>query len=145
MIRLDKHFCPNAMHGNLGCFPWGKWAVCLFFLCAVFLGFCNPPSTVIINHSRLPSFSFVWFVCFKQQEQINKNETLTWTTGSLMCVRDHSYAHGGWVHGRVSTFLLGKTHKFFLCSGWGSNLWSLDLESMLYQLSHPSPQWMTIN
>ena len=28
------------------------------------------------------------------------------------------------------------SHNFFLCSGRGSDLWSLDLESMLYELSH---------
>ena len=59
--------------------------------------------------------------------------TLTWTSGSLTCVRDHSYTHGCWAHQqRVSTTVLTRknSHNFFLCSwrGWGLNLRSLDLE-----------------
>ena len=72
------------------------------------------------------------------------HRTLTWTTGSLTCVRDHSYAcvyiQGGWAHPqRVSTTFLTRrnSHKFFLCSWRGSNsgLWSSS--PTLYQLSHP--------
>ena len=58
------------------------------------------------------------------------HETLTWTTGSLSCVRDHSCACvytrelGIAYRQRVSTtFLTRKIHNFFLCSWRGSNLW----------------------
>ena len=63
------------------------------------------------------------------------HQPLTWTTGSLTCVHDHSYAcvyaqglaHRQWVS---RTFFAQKnSHKFFLCSWRGSNLRSLDLES----------------
>ena len=63
------------------------------------------------------------------------HQTLTWTTGSLTCVRDHSYAcgytqrvgHNG--SDSAQQFWLGKTHKMFWCSWRGSNLRSLDFES----------------
>ena len=51
------------------------------------------------------------------------HQTPTWTTGSLMCTRDHSYAcvytQGGWVHRqRVSTtfFTLKKLSQIFVCA-----------------------------
>ena len=90
------------------------------------------------------------------------HRTLTWTTGSLMCIRDYCYAcvytrglgtpHRLW----VSTFLTPKTyHKFFLCSRRrrGSNLrsfGSLDLESdaLLTELPrHPYDicGWLGVN
>ena len=69
---------------------------------------------------------------------------LTWTTGSLTCIRSHSYpcaynyTHGGWAHRQlVSTTFL--TH--FSCALDGvraSGLWTLI--PMLNQLSHPVTQ-----
>ena len=73
------------------------------------------------------------FSCFH-----NPRRTLTWTTGSLTCVLDYSYAcvytRGGWAHRqRVSTTLLTRKtfHDCLLCSRRrrGSNLRCLDLES----------------
>ena len=61
--------------------------------------------------------------------------TLTWTTGSLMCILCDDacacvYTRGLGTPTQVSkTFLLGKTHKVFLCSWRHSNLRPLDLES----------------
>ena len=59
------------------------------------------------------------------------HQTLTWTTGSLTCVCDHSYVYWGWAQRQVSTtfFWFAKTYNFLLCSRRGSNLLSLDLES----------------
>ena len=58
--------------------------------------------------------------------------TLTWTTGSLTCVRDRSYAYGrGLGTSTVSQhniFDWKNSHTFFLCPGWGSNLRSSDFE-----------------
>ena len=71
------------------------------------------------------------------------HQTLTWATGSLTCVHDHSYACaytqglGTPITSQHNILTQKNCHKFFLCSGRGSNLWSLDLESMLYTLSHP--------
>ena len=55
------------------------------------------------------------------------HRTLEFTTGSLTCVRDHSYACV-YIQGVGRTdsesaqhFWLGKTHMFCLCSGRGSN------------------------
>ena len=74
--------------------------------------------------------------------------TLTQTTGSVTCVRDHSYAcvytQGGWAHQqRVSTtFLTRKKLWFFVyCAPdadgvWTSGLWISSWT--LYQLSHPA-------
>ena len=52
--------------------------------------------------------------------------TLTWTTGSLMCVCDHSYAciytHRGWAHRQqVSTFL---TQKNLLSFFGATDIWT---------------------
>ena len=81
------------------------------------------------------------------------HRTLTWTTGSVTCVREHSYdawvythththTHDGWAQRqRVSTtFLTQKcSHKSFLCSWRGSNL-----RSWVWCSTHwatPSPLW----
>ena len=67
------------------------------------------------------------------------HRTLTWTAGSLTCVRDHSYDAPAYTRGwprrqRVSTTFLTreKLSPFFNCvpdAGGGSNLRSMDLES----------------
>ena len=56
------------------------------------------------------------------------HQTMTWTIGSLTCVRDHSYAC---VYTRGGGHIGKKTYNFVLCSWprWGSNLRSLDLKS----------------
>ena len=56
------------------------------------------------------------------------HRTLTWTTGSLMCLRDHSYAcvytRGGWVHRqRVSTIFLTRKNSHFFLWVRTSGLW----------------------
>ena len=99
---------------NLGCFPQGKPAA---------TGSRYP---TLIKH-KVHAWSFRVFVIHR---------TLTWTTGSLTSVRDHSYACVDTGVGHTDSesaqhFLLGKTLKFFWCS-WrrrGSNLGSVDLES----------------
>ena len=66
------------------------------------------------------------------------HRTLTWTTGSFTCVRDHSYAC---VYIHTGVYVLGtprashnnifdseKSHKCFLCSSLGSNFGSSNLE-----------------
>ena len=58
------------------------------------------------------------------------HQTLTWTTGSFLCMRIHNR---GWVH----QFWLGKTQKCVFCSWWGSNLGSLDLESNALPIEPP--------
>ena len=99
--------------GNYGRFPQGKPGATE-----------SRYPTLIYNKAHAGSFR----VCIVHR-------TLTWTTGSLTCLRDHSYARiytRRWSHRlRVSiTFLTRKnSHNFFLCSWRGSNLWSLDLES----------------
>ena len=67
------------------------------------------------------------------------HQTLTWTTGSLTCICDHScdvYVHTevGHTDSESEHFLLWKTHKFFLCSWRDLNLHP----PTLYQLSHPT-------
>ena len=95
-------------------FPRGKRAAIVrcypgfFPLCAVILCFRNPPNSDM--DCRI--FNLIILMC--------------------------AYTHGGWAHRWVSrTFWLWKTRTFFLCSWRGWNLCSLDLELMLYQLSHP--------
>ena len=55
-----------------------------------------------------------------------------------------AYTHWGWAHHPASAqhFLLGKTHKFFLCTWRDSNLWSSNLESDALPVEPPcmSPQ-----
>ena len=73
-------------------------------------------------------------------------------TGSLTCVRDSYgciyhymnmiYTHWGWAHRQQlqvsTTFLTQKnSQKFFLCSWWGWNLRSLDLESDAVPMEPP--------
>ena len=73
------------------------------------------------------------------------HQTLTWTTGSLMCVHviilACVYIHTGVGHTdneSAQHFLLGKTVANFSCAPGGvrtSGLWISN--QMLYQLSHP--------
>ena len=50
----------------------------------------------------------------------------------------HACTHwGGHTDKSSQHFDSEKLSQFFLCFGWALNLWSLDLKSMLYQLSHP--------
>ena len=65
------------------------------------------------------------------------HRTLTWSTGSLMCVRDHSYAC-------VHTDSESAQH-FFLCFWWVLNLGSLDLDSDALPTGpprHPFTTWL---
>ena len=101
------------------------------------------------SHSTAVPIFFTSCVQFFPISVIHR--TLTWTTGSLTCEHDHSYAcvytRGlGTPTTSQHNILTRKkpSHKVFLCSGRGSNLWSLDLESMLYQLSHPVTESPTI-
>ena len=62
------------------------------------------------------------------------HQTLTWTTGCLTCVRDHSYAWAytqglGTPTASQRNIFDSEKHIFFLCSLRGSNLGSLVLES----------------
>ena len=75
--------------------------------------------------------------------------TLTWTTGSLTCVRDcffvRAHTHGGWAHRqRVSTTFLTRKNTHFSCAPdriRTSVLWILT--PTLYQLGHPvTPDYM---
>ena len=103
--------------GNSGCFPCGKRAAIV---------------------RRYTVFYISSVQCFHVSII---HQTLTWTTGSLSCVRDHSFAcictRGLGTLTSQQNLTLKNSRKFLLCSEQGSNLWSLDLESMLYQLSHP--------
>ena len=70
------------------------------------------------------------------------HQTMTWTRGALMCVRNHSYAcvYTGGLGTPMSqhNILTRKnSHKFFLCFWWGSNLGLWISSPTLYQLSHP--------
>ena len=75
--------------------------------------------------------------------------TLTWTTGSLACVRDHSYAyvytlglHGHTDSKSAQHFWLWKNSLSFSCAPDGvrtSSLWTSS--PTLYQLSHPVTQY----
>ena len=122
--------------GNSGCFPQGNraaivrhYSVGVFLLCAVFSYFCNPPNSHIdyrmfniCDHSYgcvytqglgTPTMSQHNILTHRQQVS-----TTFWVTDNELA-QHFDY------------------HKFFLCSGQGSNLGSLDLESMLLPLSHP--------
>ena len=47
----------------------------------------------------------------------------------------------GHTDNKSAHFLFGKTHKFFLCSGWDLNLWSLnplDLEADALPIEPPT-------
>ena len=63
------------------------------------------------------------------------HQTLTWTTGSLTCIRSYAcvYTRGWGTQTSQHNMLTRKnSHKFFFSSGWDSNLWSwnsLDLEA----------------
>ena len=104
--------------GNLGRFPEGKPAV------------TESLYPTLINW-KVHAGSFLFFII---------HQTLTWTTGSLTCVCDHSYSCVGTHEQWVSTVFLTlgeKLPQIFLCS-WcrrTSNFGSLD--PTLYQLSHP--------
>ena len=71
------------------------------------------------------------------------HQTLTWTTGSLSCVRDHSctciYTRGlgTLTASQLNMFDLEKLTIFFLCSGWDSNLGPLDLQSDALPIEPP--------
>ena len=72
------------------------------------------------------------------------HQTLTWNTGSLLCICDHScaciYTHRGWAHQqRVSrTFLTQKNSQKIYCAPDGIQTSALWITSpTLYQLSHP--------
>ena len=91
------------------------------------------------HRTALPSlFVFSCVQCFRASVI---HQTLTWATGSLTCVHGHSYAciytQGLGTLTSQHNILTRKLSQIFLCSGRGLNLWSLDLKSMLYQLSHP--------
>ena len=127
-IRLDQLRLDNfIVHGKFGLLSLGKASIhktalpsCwwfLFFLCAVFSCFRNPPNS-------------------------------DWNTGSLTCrVRSYAcvYTRRGWGTPTASqhNILTRKnSHKFFLCSGRDSNLWSwnpLDLEADALPNEPPRP------
>ena len=104
--------------GNLGCFPWGKRAAIVW---------------------RYPGFFllFSMFSCFRNQPKSDMDYRIfnvhAW---SFLCV--HIYIHTGVGHTNESAqhFHLEKLTIFWVCSGRGWKLWSLDLESMVYQFSH---------
>ena len=103
--------------GNLGCSPQEMRAAIIqrypvvFSLCAVFSCFRNPLNSDMdyrIINMRMRSF----FAC-----------VYTRTLGTPMSQHN---------------ILTRKNSQIFLCSRQGLNLWSLDLELMLYQMSHPA-------
>ena len=109
------------MHGKFGLLSPGKASshstalpsYC-FFLCAVFSCFRNPPYSDM-------------------------------TTGSLMCVRSCAHTHGNGAHRqRVHNVLTREnSHKFVLCSGRDTNLWSrnpFDLEADALPTEPPRPR-----
>ena len=108
--------------GSSGCFSRGKRAAIVrpyhFFLLLFFFPVCSVFCASITH------------------------QTMTWSTGSLTCIRAQSYACvyaqglGTPTVSQHNIFTQKNSHKLFLCSGQGLNLWSLNLESMLYQLSH---------
>ena len=104
------------------------------------LGKVSSHSTVVPRFFCFTGF-FPCVQCFRVSVI---HQSLTWTTGSLTCVRDHSYACvytqglGTLTTSQHNILTKKNSHKFVLCSGQSSNLGYLDLESMLYQLSHPT-------
>ena len=101
---------------KFGSFPRGKWAA---------IGW------------RYPAVVFSCAQCFCASKI---HWTLTWTTGyahtwSFLCV--HIHMRVGNTDESAQILTRKNSHQFFSCSGRVSNLWSLDLKSMLYQLSHP--------
>ena len=77
------------------------------------------------------------------------HRTLTWTTGSLTCLRDHYYAY---VYTRGLGTSTASQHNIcdsenlsqrFLAFLAGSSLWSLDLESDVLIIEPPRPEART--
>ena len=74
------------------------------------------------------------------------HRTLTWTTGSVTCVRSYAYVYTrGWgtpTTSQHNTLTRKNSHNLFLCSGRDSNLWSWnpsDLEADALPIELPSP------
>ena len=118
-IRLDHFLVPMQCMWKSGCFPRGseqpyirRYPVFFFFPCVQC--FC---------------FSII-------------HRTLTWTTGSWTCVRDHSYAciyTRGLDTPTSQHNILTRKNTIFSCAldrVRTSGLWILS--PMLYQLSHPT-------
>ena len=117
--------------GNSGCFPWGKRAaivprypVIFFLLSAVFSFFRNPPNSDMDYRSfNVRTWPLLW-VRIRMGVGHTDNESAL-----------HSDSE------KLSQFVLACSWR-----GRGSNLWSLDLELMLYQLSHPvTPERFALN
>ena len=118
-IRFDSFLVPNVMHRKFRLLFLEKassrsTALPSFFPCVqCFSCFHNPPNSDIdyrIFNMRMWSF---------------------------LCVHIHTGGLGTLTASLHNILTRKNSHKFFLCLGQGVNLWSYDLESMLYQLSHP--------
>ena len=115
------------------------------------LGLLSPG--IASSHSTaLPRF-FV-FSCVQCFRVSVIHRTLTWTTGSLTCVRSYAcVCTRGWCTPTASqhniNFWLGKTLTiFFLCSGRDSNLWTwnpLDFEADALPIEPPRPHVRHVN
>ena len=91
---------------------------------------CFPPGKASSHRTALPFFLSLCVQCFRVSVI---HRTLTWTTGSLTCVRDHCYTcvytHGGFGHTDSESaqhFDSGKTLTRFSCAPDGvrtSGLW----------------------
>ena len=96
--RIITSLVPMQCTGNSGCFPRGKRAA---------IGRRSPVFWLCVSCVQ----------CFRDS---TIHRTLTRTTGSLTCVRDHSYAcictHGGWARRRrVSTTFLTRQKLSQIC------------------------------
>ena len=122
-------------------FPWSPWlkvpptgaTLTLTWIAHIHSHTYKVTSTVTTKLCEAPAqllFSACWvFSCFRNPPNFDMDYRIfimhTW---SFLCARVHT---GGWPHQQQvgSTFWLGKTHKFWVCSWRDSNLGLLDLES----------------
>ena len=100
------------------------------------------PGKASSHSTALPIFVVISCVqCFRVSVI---HRTGTWTTGYLTCVRSYVCAYTrGWgtpTSESAQHFAWKNCHKFFLCSGQDSNLWSwnpLDLEADAWATTSP--------
>ena len=131
------------------------FCVCIFFWGVYFVHFVDPIGiSPMGNSGRFLQESQLQQSRATQPELIKVNvggsfrvsvihRILTWTTGSLSCVRDYYcvciYTRGDGHTDSESAqhFWVGKTHTFCLCSWRDSNLGPLDIESDALPIEAP--------
>ena len=125
--------------------------MCLDSLTAIYVQ--SVCSTVCLSDflqsSEQPLYGATQFFCFRVSLI---HRTLTWTTGSLTCVRSHARVYTrGWgtpTTSQHNSLTRKNSHKFVLCSRRDSNLWSWnpsDLEADALPIEPPRSHVLTFS